>query len=178
MLGDRMNNGRFNMALLTSLAGSVILTAPALGDVQSVTPYFAVATEKASAHCGSNDRFYRIGDLTPAQVVLVDGEGEGWSRISYPSSLTAFVRVEDVKVENGIAHPDRRQQAQGHQRGLGLRRQLEGPDGLAHARRHHAQGYRTGKGRRNDRRLQDRGARVGAGLCGVTLPASCERCRG
>jgi hypothetical protein len=34
---------------------------------------------------------------------MVDGEGEGWSRISYPSSLTAFVRVEDVKVENGIA---------------------------------------------------------------------------
>jgi hypothetical protein len=98
-----MNNGRFTMALLASLAGSVILTAPALGDVQSVTPYFAVATEKASAHCGSNDRFYRIGDLTPAQVVMVDGEGEGWSRISYPSSLTAFVRVEDVKVENGIA---------------------------------------------------------------------------
>ncbi len=103
MLGDRMNNGRFNMALLASLAGSVILTVPALGDVQSVTPYFAVATEKASAHCGSNDRFYRIGDLTPAQVVMVDGEGEGWSRISYPSNLTAFVRVEDVKVENGIA---------------------------------------------------------------------------
>jgi hypothetical protein len=91
------------MALLASLAGSVILTAPALGDVQNVTPYYAVATEKVSAHCGSNDRFYRIGDLAAGQVVMVDGEGEGWSRISYPSSLTAFVRVEDVKVENGMA---------------------------------------------------------------------------
>jgi FtsZ-binding cell division protein ZapB len=112
-MGDRTNNGRFALALITSLTPLVgvaaglapmVLTAPALGDVTSVTPYYAVVTaEKTSAHCGSNDRFYRVGELTSGQVVLVDGEGDAWSRISYPSQLTAFVRVEDVKVEGGNA---------------------------------------------------------------------------
>ena len=49
MLGDRMNNGRFALAFLTSmsplaLAGALApaaLTAPALADVQSVAPYYA-----------------------------------------------------------------------------------------------------------------------------------------
>lgn len=112
MLG-RVNNGRFAFAFMTSLTpvatmaaalAPVVLSAPALGDVQSVTPYYAVVTaDKAPAHCGSNDRFYRVGELTSGQVVLVDGEGDAWSRISYPSTLTAFVRVEDVKVDAGIA---------------------------------------------------------------------------
>jgi hypothetical protein len=113
MLGDRVNNGRFAIAFLTSLtplammAGGLaplVLTAPAMGDVQGVTPYYAVVTaDKAPAHCGSNDRFYRVGELTNGQVVLVDGEGDNWSRISYPSTLTAFVRVEDVKIDGGTA---------------------------------------------------------------------------
>jgi hypothetical protein len=113
MLGDRGTTGRFAIAFLTSFSplavaaaglAPALLTAPALGDVQNVTPYYAVVTgEKAFAHCGSNDRFYRVGELATGQVVLVDGEGESWSRISYPSSLTAFVRVEDVKVEGGTA---------------------------------------------------------------------------
>jgi hypothetical protein len=113
MLGDRVNNGRFAFAFLTALtplammaaaAAPMVLTAPALGDVQSVTPYYAVVTvDKAPAHCGSNDRFYRVGELTNGQVVMVDGEGDNWSRISYPSSLIAFVRVEDVKIDGGLA---------------------------------------------------------------------------
>jgi len=111
MTGDRVNNGRFALAFLTSmsplaLAGALApaaLTAPALADVQSVAPYYAVVTDKAEAHCGPSDRFYRIGELTTGQVVLVDGEGEAWSRISYPSTLWAFARVEDVKVQGGTA---------------------------------------------------------------------------
>lgn len=111
MTGDRVNNRRFALAFLTSmsplaLAGVLApaaLTAPALGDVQSCTPYYAVVTDKAEAHCGPSDRFYRVGELTSGQVVLVDGEGEAWSRVSYPSSLWAFARVEDVKVSGGTA---------------------------------------------------------------------------
>src|SRR5262245_19673295 len=111
MMGDRVNNGRFALAFLTSMSplamaavlAPAVLTAPALGDVQSVAPYYAVVTDKAEAHCGPSDRFYRVGEVTTGQVVLVDGEGESWSRISYPSTLWAFARVEDVKVSGGTA---------------------------------------------------------------------------
>jgi hypothetical protein len=111
MMGDRVNNGRFALAFLTSMSplamagvlAPAAMTAPALGDVQSVAPYYAVVTDKAEAHCGPSDRFYRVGEVTTGQVVLVDGEGESWSRISYPSTLWAFARVEDVKVSGGTA---------------------------------------------------------------------------
>jgi hypothetical protein len=109
MLGDRVTTGRLTFAFLTSMtplaamAGGLtatVLTAPALGQMQNVTPYYAfVSQDKTTVRCGSNDRFYKVGELTTGQIVLVDGEGESWSRISYPANLSAFVRAEDVKVE-------------------------------------------------------------------------------
>jgi hypothetical protein len=113
MIGDRVNNGRFALAFLTSfsplaLAGALVptaLTSPALaGDVSPVQPYYAVVgADKATAFSGPSDRFYRVGEVNPGQIVLVDGEGNAWSRISYPSNLFAYVRVEEVKVDGGFA---------------------------------------------------------------------------
>jgi hypothetical protein len=73
--------------------------ATASAQVQDVTAFAAIATERAALHSGNGSNFYRVGELASGALVLVDGEGGGWSRVSYPSDATAFVRVEDVTVE-------------------------------------------------------------------------------
>ncbi len=75
-------------------------TLPALAQVQNVAPYFAVPTaDRAPIHCADGDRFYRVGELSTAMVVVVDAEGGGWSRIQYPAGLSAFVRAVDISVQ-------------------------------------------------------------------------------
>jgi len=73
--------------------------ATASAQVQDVAAFAAIATERAALHAGNGSNFYRVGELASGALVLVDGEGGGWSRVSYPSDATAFVRVEDVTVE-------------------------------------------------------------------------------
>jgi hypothetical protein len=73
---------------------------PALAQVQNVAPYFAVPTaDRTPIHCADGDRFYRVGELSTAMVVVVDAEGGGWSRIQYPAGLSAFVRAVDISVQ-------------------------------------------------------------------------------
>jgi hypothetical protein len=111
MLGGRLTTGGLQLLSfiprsLPALAGLAVtaIVSPALAQVQSVTPYYGVVTvDKAKVHCGDNDRFYRIGELPTGWVVVVDGEGSAWSRIGYPSSFPALVRVQDVKIEGTAA---------------------------------------------------------------------------
>ena len=112
MPGDRVTTGGFVFAMLSRLspvAALAFLTPAAIvatahGQVQTVTPYYAsVTVDKATVRCGDNDRFYKVGELATGDIVMVDGEGSSWSRISYPSNLYAFVKVEDVKVDGGNA---------------------------------------------------------------------------
>ncbi len=77
--------------------------ATASAQVQDVTAFAAIATERAALHAGNGSNFYRVGELASGALVLVDGEGGGWSRVSYPAEATAFVRVEDVTVEGSSA---------------------------------------------------------------------------
>jgi hypothetical protein len=112
MPGDRVTTGGFVFSLLTcvspvalvSVLSPAVLVAAAQAQVQNVAPYHAFVTvDKATVRCGDNDRFYKVGELASGQVVLVDGEGGAWSRIAYPSNLSAFVKVEDVKVDGSTA---------------------------------------------------------------------------
>jgi hypothetical protein len=109
MPGDRVTTGGFVFSLMTRLASMSILSplaiaVPAFAQVQNVTPYHAYVTvDRATVRCGDNDRFYKVGELSGGDIVLVDGEGNAWSRIAYPASFFAFVKVEDVKVDGSTA---------------------------------------------------------------------------
>lgn len=95
---------RFSPIAAVAFLTPAALVATAYGQLQSVTPYYAYVTvDKATARSGDNDRFYKVGELAAGDIVVVDGEGNSWSRISYPSNLYAFVKVEDVKVEGTAA---------------------------------------------------------------------------
>lgn len=88
------------LALLLPVAACV---APASAQVRDVAPYYAVFAAKAPMHCGDSDRFYKVADVDAGVVVLADGEGSGWTRISYPAGVTAFARAEDVTVQGDTA---------------------------------------------------------------------------
>lgn len=88
---------------LLSLAAFVV-PAVALAQVQNVTPYYAVVTQdRAPIHSSDSERFYRVAEMPSGTVVVVDGEAGGWSRVSYPGGLGAFVRSMDVSVQGETA---------------------------------------------------------------------------
>lgn len=103
-----MINFPFGSLPSTRMASATMLLvatacATASAQVQDVTAFAAIATERAALHAGNGSNFYRVGELASGALVLVDGEGGGWSRVSYPADATAFVRVEDVTVEGTSA---------------------------------------------------------------------------
>lgn len=103
-----MINFPFGSLPSTRMASATMLLvatacATASAQVQDVTAFAAIATERAALHSGNGSNFYRVGELASGALVLVDGEGGGWSRVSYPADATAFVRVEDVTVEGTSA---------------------------------------------------------------------------
>jgi hypothetical protein len=80
----------------------VIAACPAWAQVADIQPSYATVTsEKALMRCSDSDRFYQVAELAKAAMVVVDGEGGGWSRVKYPAGTSAFVRAEDVRVEGG-----------------------------------------------------------------------------
>ncbi|MCE7974509.1 MAG: OmpH family outer membrane protein [Leptolyngbya sp. PLA1] len=81
-------------------AAIVLAASSVSGQVADIQPAYAVVTsEKAALRCSDSDRFYQVAELMKAAVVVVDGEGGGWSRVKYPAGTAAFVRAEDVRVE-------------------------------------------------------------------------------
>ncbi|MDX2132846.1 MAG: hypothetical protein SFY69_12420 [Planctomycetota bacterium] len=86
------------------IVASVAICAVACAQVQDVTPYYAVpAGDKVPIHCNDSDRFYRVGEISPGMLVVVDAESERWSRVSYPPGLSAFVRAVEVGVQGTTA---------------------------------------------------------------------------
>jgi hypothetical protein len=78
----------------------VALAVPAFAQVKAVSPYYAVVTQNSTnLRAGGSERFYSVLALTQGQVVVVDGEGEGWNRVVYPPSMSAFLRAEDAALE-------------------------------------------------------------------------------
>lgn len=81
----------------TALVASSV---PVFAQVKSVSPYYAVVTQNGTnLRAGGSERFYSVLALTQGQVVVVDGEGEGWNRVVYPPSMSAFIRAEDAALE-------------------------------------------------------------------------------
>lgn len=88
---------RIALALL-----SIVAPLAAYAQVADVQPFVAVVTtDKTPIRCSDSERFYKVAELAKGTLVLVDGEGQGWSRVSYPQGLFAFVRAEDVHVVGG-----------------------------------------------------------------------------
>lgn len=78
----------------------VACSMPAFAQVKAVSPYYAVVTQNSTnLRAGGSERFYSVLALTQGQVVVVDGEGEGWNRVVYPPSMSAFIRAEDAALE-------------------------------------------------------------------------------
>lgn len=65
--------------------------------VRAVDAHWAVVEKAATMHCGDSQRYYRVAELQPGSLVLVDGESADWARVAYPSGIGAYVRAEAVK---------------------------------------------------------------------------------
>jgi hypothetical protein len=58
-----------------------------------------VNVDEAMLRCGSGDLMYPVASLRRGQVLRVDGEGQGWARVSYPAGSAAFVAADMVQVD-------------------------------------------------------------------------------
>lgn len=112
MLGRVLGASFAGLARSAGLAlGATVLTSAALGQVQSVDPYYGVIVEKTQLQCFHTETAYTVTELQVGQILRVDGEGPRWARVSYPvGKVAAFVRADDAKVENGelkLVNPSR-----------------------------------------------------------------------
>ncbi len=84
----------------TSVAASAsgFVSVPAPTGMLSITPYYAFVSSSMPLRSGPAERFYSVATLQQGSVVIVDAQSQGWSRVTYPSGLSAFVRAEDVSV--------------------------------------------------------------------------------
>ena len=70
------------------------------GAVQPVTAYFAVvASDETMLRSGAGELMYPVAKLGKGQLLRVDGEGGGWSRVGYPPGALAFVMADAVQVD-------------------------------------------------------------------------------
>lgn len=85
------------LAALTTLA----IVAPAMAQIASIQPYYAVVTaEKAALRAGETDQFYLVASADRGTILLVDGEGSGWARVSYPAGSTCFVKADAATADS------------------------------------------------------------------------------
>lgn len=84
---------------LMALTGVVSLAATAIADVTPVAAHYIITIERASIRCGDDSLFYKMSEVGAGTILLCDGEGKVWSRVSYPVGLGVFVRAEDVEVQ-------------------------------------------------------------------------------
>ncbi|MCC6283822.1 MAG: hypothetical protein IT439_00760 [Phycisphaerales bacterium] len=82
---------------LVAAAGALAPVAAA--DVADVTARCVVVLEdNVPLRCGDMDRFYRVGTAKKGTVLRLDGEGGGWLRIEYPTTLDTLVPVTEGKL--------------------------------------------------------------------------------
>jgi hypothetical protein len=76
--------------------------ATAAAQVAPVEPYWAVVvTPDTLVRSGDRDLYYPVARAGAGQLLRVDGEGGGWSRVEYPRGLTAFIPTDAVTVDPG-----------------------------------------------------------------------------
>lgn len=83
---------------LANSTGASFVSVPAPTGMMSITPYYAFVSSSMPLRSGPAERFYSIATLQQGTLVIVDAQSQGWSRVTYPAGLSAFVRAEDVSV--------------------------------------------------------------------------------
>ena len=82
------------VAAVVLVAGLAPLAGAQLRDVD---PYYAiVTTASAPLRAGETNQFYSVGAANQGTILIVDGEGQAWSRVTYPAGSFAFVRADDA----------------------------------------------------------------------------------
>jgi len=83
---------------LAILSGAMVT--PALAQVANVSPYYGIVTaDKATLKASDFDLAYAVGSVTRGIVLVVDGEGSGWARVSYPAGSTSFVKASSATLD-------------------------------------------------------------------------------
>lgn len=81
----------------TAFAGALwISPAPASAQIRDIEPFYVeITNENVYLRCGDGESWYPVGQLDAGTVLLVDGEGYGWYRVSYPAGLGGLVRADE-----------------------------------------------------------------------------------
>lgn len=90
---------RVSLPLIAVVAGSCITDA--FGQMKRVDGYYAVVTAKGNLRCGDGDLFYKVGEVAPGTILLVDGESPSYLQVAYPSNMSVFVKADEVEVQGG-----------------------------------------------------------------------------
>lgn len=71
----------------------------ATAQLRDVTAYYVTVTSPdAALRCGPDLIWYGVAQLVRGQVLLVDGETEGWLRAGYPAGACAVVRTSEAQL--------------------------------------------------------------------------------
>lgn len=86
-----------NRRAALAFGASLMAAASAAAQVSPVEPYWAlIVSPDAVLRSGDREQYYPVATLPAGQMVHVDGEGGGWSRIEYPKGTTAFIATDAV----------------------------------------------------------------------------------
>ncbi len=82
------------------ILASVLFQGRALAQTVPVEPYYVVTTRAdVPLKSGDMDGYYPVASLKAGQVLWVDAEGSGWTRVAYPAGLSVYVRADEVHAE-------------------------------------------------------------------------------
>ncbi len=96
MAGVRIAHARW-MHVLVALVSAWTAAGTAVAQVKDVSSYHVVVTkDKADLRCGEANNYYRVAEIASGTVLMVDGEGREFARVSYPAGVLAFVKAEEV----------------------------------------------------------------------------------
>jgi hypothetical protein len=96
MAGVRIAHARW-MHVVVALLTAWTAAGTAVAQVKDVSPYHVVVTkDKADLRCGEANNYYRVAEIAAGTVLVVDGEGREFARVSYPAGVLAFVKAEEV----------------------------------------------------------------------------------
>jgi hypothetical protein len=99
-----MESDMFTSNPISRIAAVVLVAglAPVAGaQLKDVEPYYAiVSSASAPLRAGDTNQFYSVGAANQGTILIVDGEGQAWSRVAYPAGSFAFVRADDATYDS------------------------------------------------------------------------------
>ncbi|MBY0111733.1 MAG: hypothetical protein K2Y21_02840 [Phycisphaerales bacterium] len=92
----------FNQFSRVGVVALVAGLAPlASAQIKDVEPYYAIVNSaSATLRAGETNQFYTVGTANQGTILVVDGEGAAWSRVTYPAGSFAFVRADDATYDS------------------------------------------------------------------------------